>query len=55
MKYFFNDFNFVFQLFQVDLCRCLYKLHFQLLLILDSFTKMLRVVAECSTQVTCSS
>ena len=29
---------------QVDLCRCLYKLHFQLLLLLESFVKLLKVV-----------
>ena len=29
---------------QVDLCRCLYKLHFQLLLLLESYSKLLRLV-----------
>ncbi len=31
---------------QVDLCRCLYKLHFQLLLLLESFGKLLRLVRQ---------
>jgi len=37
---------------QVDLCRCLYKLHFQLMLILDSFTKLLRLVVQFCREVT---
>ena len=31
---------------QVDLCRCLYKQHFQLLLLLESFSKLLRFVKQ---------
>ncbi len=31
---------------QVDLCRCLYKQHFQLLLLLESFSKLLRFVRQ---------
>ena len=36
---------------QMDLCRCLYKLHFQLMLILDSFAKLLRLVAQFCKEV----
>ncbi len=35
---------------QVDLCRCLYKQHFQLLLLLESFAKMLRFVRMSVTE-----
>ncbi len=31
---------------QVDLCRCLYKLHFQLLLLLECFGKLLRLLEQ---------
>lgn len=31
---------------QVDLCRCLYKLHFQLLILLECFGKLLRLVDQ---------
>ena len=33
---------------QVDLCRCLYKLHFQQLLLLESYTKLLQLSALLS-------
>ena len=36
---------------QVDLCRWLYKLHFQLLMLLDSYTKLLKLVLQCPRQV----
>ena len=31
----------------VDLCRCLVKLHFQLLILLESFEKLLRLISQC--------
>ena len=30
----------------LDLVKCLYKLHFQLLLLLESFTKLLRLISQ---------
>ena len=37
---------------QVDLCRYLYKLHFQLLMFLESFSKLLRLVSQSHTDIT---
>eukprot|EP00095_Tigriopus_kingsejongensis_P010905 maker-scaffold348_size200312-snap-gene-1.16 protein:Tk10905 transcript:maker-scaffold348_size200312-snap-gene-1.16-mRNA-1 annotation:"AT27402p" len=34
---------------QVDLCRCLFKLHFQLLLLLESFVKLVRLILQGAT------
>ena len=31
---------------QVDLCKCIYKLHFQLVLMLESFAKLLRLISH---------
>lgn len=31
---------------QVDLCRCLFKLHFQLLLLLECFVKLVRLILQ---------
>ena len=36
---------------QVDLCRCLYKLHFQLLILLESFAKLLRLIKQSSAKI----
>ena len=36
----------------VDLCRCLVKLHFQLLILLESFEKLLRLISQCQYEDT---
>ncbi len=36
----------------MDLCRCLYKLHFQLLLLLESFGKLLRLISQSHQDLT---
>ena len=38
---------------QVDLCRYLYKLHFQLLMFLESFSKLLRLISQSHSDITC--
>ena len=38
---------------QVDLCRYLYKLHFQLLMFLESFSKLLRLISQSNSDITC--
>ena len=37
---------------QVDLCRYLYKLHFQLLMFLESFSKLLRLISQSHSDIT---
>ena len=37
---------------QLELCRYLYKLHFQLLMFLESFSKLLRLVSQSHTDLT---
>ena len=37
---------------QVDLCRYLYKLHFQLLMFLESFSKLLRLISQSHSDLT---